>query len=69
MSNEAGAAIHIPPNASRILLRWGFDTDRAMVDVARLVSTVNLWLRERTNVLFKIAFPFYTYHFKYRSCQ
>lgn len=36
--NEVGAAIHVPPNASKILLRWGFDTERAMADVALIVS-------------------------------
>ncbi|KUJ19579.1 salicylate hydroxylase [Mollisia scopiformis] len=29
LNNEIGAAIHIPPNASRGLLAWGFDTERA----------------------------------------
>ena len=36
--NEVGAAIHVPPNASKILLRWGFDAERAMADVALIVS-------------------------------
>lgn len=38
MANEIGAAIHIPPNASRILLGWDMDPNRAMFDKARVVS-------------------------------
>ncbi|PQE22103.1 salicylate hydroxylase protein [Rutstroemia sp. NJR-2017a BVV2] len=29
LSHEVGAAIHVQPNASRILLSWGFNTERA----------------------------------------
>ncbi len=29
LNNEVGAAINVPPNVSRFLLPWGFDTSRA----------------------------------------
>ncbi|PQE20123.1 salicylate hydroxylase protein [Rutstroemia sp. NJR-2017a BBW] len=29
LSQEVGAAIHVQPNASRVLLSWGFNTERA----------------------------------------
>ena len=29
LNNEVGAAINVPPNVSRFLLPWGFDTKRA----------------------------------------
>ena len=34
-ANEAGAAIHIPPNASRPLLSWGLDPVRSKFVVVR----------------------------------
>lgn len=35
MTNEVGAAIHVCPNASRILLPWGLDANRARFVIAR----------------------------------
>ena len=34
-NNETGAAIHIPPNAARPLLSWGFDPVRSQLVVAK----------------------------------
>jgi salicylate hydroxylase len=34
-NNEVGAAIHVPPNASRALLAWGFDPVRAKLITAK----------------------------------
>lgn len=36
-ANETGAAIHICPNASRVVLGWGFDPLQARLNVAETV--------------------------------
>jgi salicylate hydroxylase len=35
MNQELGAAIHLPPNASRGLLAWGFDTVKARAVICK----------------------------------
>ncbi|PQE26387.1 salicylate hydroxylase protein [Rutstroemia sp. NJR-2017a BBW] len=35
LSQEVGAAIHVQPNASRVLLSWGFNTERARFVTAK----------------------------------
>ncbi|CAD6445785.1 4b2ebc84-1b8a-41b5-883e-30fb027223f2 [Sclerotinia trifoliorum] len=35
LSNEVGAAIHVQPNASRIVTQWGFDIERARLVTAK----------------------------------
>ncbi|SLM37504.1 Monooxygenase, FAD-binding [Lasallia pustulata] len=46
--NEVGAAIHVPPNASKILRRWGFDAERAMADVALIAKNFDARTLEPT---------------------
>ncbi len=38
MNNEIGAAIHLPPNASRFLVGWGLDPDAAGFVLAKSVE-------------------------------
>ncbi|MCJ1247160.1 hypothetical protein MMC30_004372 [Trapelia coarctata] len=38
LAHEIGAAIHVPPNASRVLLQWGFNPERAMLDRTRVAG-------------------------------
>jgi len=39
--NEIGAAIHVPPNASRGLLAWGLDPVRTRLDTAKRTYRAN----------------------------
>lgn len=41
MNNELGAAIHLCPNASRVLLSWGMDPVRAKFVVAKTTYIAN----------------------------
>lgn len=46
LNNEVGAAIHIPPNASRALLAWGLDPERA-----RFVTTKTSYRAHGTSLI------------------
>lgn len=46
LNNELGAAIHVPPNASRFLLAWGLDPVKA-----RFVTCQRTWRAQGTTLV------------------
>ena len=47
-ANEIGAAIHLCPNASRVVLDWGFDPIQARLNLAKTVSC-NILVHKRAS--------------------
>lgn len=69
MNNEVGAAIHVPPNAARLLLAWGVDpqkerfvmTQSVTIGVGATLDTLNLSPMGE-NVAKGYGRPFYLAH-------
>ncbi|KAG8532389.1 uncharacterized protein KY384_002874 [Bacidia gigantensis] len=67
-ANEIGAAIHLCPNASRVLLRWGLDAEKARFDVtqsgltARANSLDPIYEADYHKIKTKYSAPWYLSH-------
>jgi salicylate hydroxylase len=68
MNQELGAAIHLPPNASRGLLAWGFDTVKARAVIckksyrAHASSLVRFYETDEANVTRTFGAPWFLVH-------
>lgn len=43
ISKQAGAGIRVPPNSSRLLLRWGIDLENMRKSVSKRYHFVRRW--------------------------